>query len=119
MIGLDLYTVHPDGALCNDTTGFYVRHGQWAGGVLKNSDCRIGAWGAWVAETNSLTTGTIKAKAAVMVGAITGYRSADVLPLLVPSVAIGWRSTWLRASYLPKAPGAQSDGWHFSIEYDF
>ena len=35
MIGLDLYTAHQDGALCNDTTGVYVRHGQWAGGVLK------------------------------------------------------------------------------------
>lgn len=120
MIGLSIYTHHttPDG-LCNDTAGLYVRHGEWAGGVLKNSECRVGAWGAWAPETNTLINGTIRAKAGLMLGFITGYKSADVLPLVSPSIAIGWRSTWLRASYLPRAPGAQSDGWHFSIEYDF
>jgi len=119
MIGLDLYTIHPDGAMCNDTVGVYVRQGELAGGVLKNSDCRTGAWGAWAPETNTITLGPLRAKAGLLLGGITGYKSANVLPLVVPSVAIGRGGNWLRLSYLPKAPGARSDGLHFSIERDF
>lgn len=121
MIGLDLYTVHPDGALCSDTTGVYVRHGQWAGGVLNNSDCRTGAWGAWAPETNTLTVGPLRLKAGMLLGLISGYRAADVLPLASVSLAASLSSSawWARVSYLPKPPGGASSGVHFSIERPF
>lgn len=122
MIGLDLYTHHQHPAgLCSDTVGVYVVHRGWAGGVLRNSECRVGAWGAWAPETNVLTVGPVRAKAGALLGVITGYRAADVLPMASVSVAasLAGSSTWLRLSYLPRSPRAQSDGWHLSIEREF
>lgn len=117
--GLDLHTHHPDGALCNDTTGVYVHHGRWAGGALKNSECNTGAWGAWAPESNTLTLGPVRYKVGALLGVITGYRSASVIPMASVSVAANIGGNWwARASYLPKPPGGASSGIHFSIELE-
>ena len=117
MIGLDLYTHHPDGAPCNDTVGIYLRHGQWAGGVLRNSECTTGAWGAWAPETNTLTLGPLRYKVGALLGVITGYRRADVMPMASVSVAVQLPGDWwARLSYLPKPPGGASAGIHLSVE---
>ncbi len=115
MIGLDLYTVHraPHG-LCNDTVGiYYVDQGGRGAGLMKNSECRVGAWAAYTAQTNTLTIARMPVSAGVAMGAIAGYRMAPVLPLIFPSIKLGI----LRFSYLPRPPGAQSDGLHISIEF--
>lgn len=115
MIGLDLYTIHraPHG-LCNDTVGiYYVGESGLGAGVMKNSECHVGGWAAYTAQTNTLTIARMPVSAGVTMGAIAGYRMAPVLPLLVPSVKVGI----IRFSYLPRSPGAQSDGLHISIEF--
>lgn len=115
MIGLDLYTIHraPQG-LCNDTVGiYYVGQDGLGAGLIKNSQCHVGAWAAYTAQTNTLTIARMPMSAGVTVGAIAGYRMAPVLPLLVPSIKIGV----FRFSYVPRPPGAQSDGLHISIEF--
>lgn len=115
MIGLDLYTIHgtPHG-LCNDTVGiYYVDQSGHGAGLMKNSECHIGAWAAYTAQTNTLTIAHMPVSAGVTIGAIAGYRMAPVLPLLVPSIKVGI----VRLSYLPRSPGSQSDGLHISIEF--
>lgn len=116
-IGINLYTHHTDDAgLCNQNPGVYVKsESGWAGGVLKNSECRLGAWGAYSFETNTIRLLGVPASAGLMVGGITGYRAAPLLPLIAPSVKV----SVFRFTYLPKAPGAQSDGIHLSIEKKF
>lgn len=115
MIGLDLYTIHraPQG-LCNGTFGvYYVGESGLGAGLMKNSECHVGGWAAYTAQTNTLTIARMPMSAGVTVGAIAGYRMAPVLPLLVPSIKVGI----VRFSYLPRSPGAQSDGLHISIEF--
>jgi hypothetical protein len=116
VIGVDLYTVHgePNG-LCNDTVGvYYVGKDGLGAGLMKNSECHIGAWAAYTAQTNTLTIARVPVSAGVTLGAIAGYRMAPLLPLLVPSIKVGI----VRFSYLPRSPGAQSDGLHISIEFE-
>lgn len=116
MIGIDLYTVHRDAhELCNGNFGVYAYGDSgMAGGLLKNSDCVIGGWAGYNSETNVLSIGGLNVSAGLVFGAITGYRMAPVLPLVIPSLKIGR----LRFSYLPRSPGAQTDGIHISIEFE-
>jgi hypothetical protein len=121
MIGLDLYThhTHPLG-LCADTVGIYVTHRGFAGGALRNSECRASVWAGWAPESNVLTLGPVRAKAGLVLGAIAGYRAHPVLPMATASAAFSIDGlTWVRFSYLPRSPGAQSDGMHLSIERRF
>ena len=118
MIGFNLYTSHTHYMPCDFNPGVYMVAGGWGAGLLKNSGCRTGAWGAWVPETNVLTVGPVDVKAGVMLGLITGYAQNPVSPLVVPSVALRLSTAWYRLSYLPRAPGAATDGWHVSIEFD-
>jgi len=120
-LGINLYTTHFGPAACDTTVGVYVTNGHFGGGLLRNSQCNVGAWGAWTPQTNTITLGPVTAKAGLMVGAISGYTSEFILPLLVPSVAAKLPGTpWLRASYLPKYGDKSTvDGVHFSIEYSF
>lgn len=115
MIGLDLYTLHRDShGLCNDTYGIYgTADSGLSAGLFKNSECAVGAWAGYNAQTNTLTVAGMRASAGVVVGAIAGYRMAPVLPLMVPSIKLGI----VRFSYLPRSPGAQTDGIHISIEF--
>lgn len=106
MIGIDLGTLHdhPQG-LCNLNPGIYwITDSGLTAGLVRNSECRLGAWGgftrsAWVFS--------------VTVGAVAGYRSAPVLPLLVPSVTVDR----FRITYLPRYTGSQSGGIHLSVEF--
>jgi len=105
MIGIDLGTLHdhPQG-LCNLNPGIYwITDSGLTAGLVRNSECRLGAWGGYTKTAGAFS---------LTVGAVTGYRSAPVVPLLVPSVKINR----FRLSYLPRSPGSQSGGVHLSIE---
>lgn len=120
-LGLDLYTHHRvQGELCNDTTGVYVKHNGFAGGITKISNCRTGAWVAWAPETNIATFGNTVVNVGVLLGAIIGYKSMPVVPLVSPGVSFGVpTSVMYRLQYLPKPPKGTSDGIHFSVEFPF
>ena len=66
-------------------------------------------------------TQDMRLKAGLLLGLISGYRAADLLPLASVSVAASVPSSawWARVSYLPKPPGGASSGLHFSIERQF
>jgi len=118
MLGLNIYTAHTTNMPCDDTVGVYAIRGNLGAGVLRNSECRVGAWGAWIPETNVLTIGPVKVKAGLMLGLIAGYARQPIGPLVVPSAATKLGPVWYRLSYLPRAPGAATDGWHISMEFD-
>lgn len=117
MLGLNLHTAHTAHMPCDDTAGVYYRGSDFGAGVFKNSECRVGAWGGWTRETNTLTLGPVSAKAGVVAGLVLGYAENPVLPLLLPSVAVSWGGkTWLRFTYLPKVKA--SAGVSVSLEFD-
>lgn len=119
MIGLMLHTEHSAPMPCDDTYGVYINHNGASAGIFKNSECNIGAWGAWAPETNTLTLGPVHMKAGLLVGGILGYKEHPIFPLLVPSVAVSLDGrTWVRASYLPKVKTGAS-GVTFSVEFTF
>ena len=107
MIGIDIGTLHdhPTG-LCSANPGIYVlADGGLAAGVVRNSECRLGAWGGYTRSSGILS---------VTVGVVAGYRFKPLLPMLIPSVKIDR----FRLSYLPRSPGAQSGGLHLSVEFN-
>ena len=57
MIGIDIGTLHdhPTG-LCSANPGIYVlADGGLAAGVVRNSECRLGAWGGWAVDYGPVT----------------------------------------------------------------
>jgi hypothetical protein len=119
MIGLLLHTFHTSPVPCDDTAGVYLLADGYTAGLFKNSECHPGAWAGWAPETNVLTLGPVRAKAGVTVGAIAGYKSRPILPLLLPSIAISLDSqSWLRATFLPKFKTG-AGGVALSVEFTF
>ena len=103
---------------CDDTLGIYYRGANFGGGIFKNSECRLGAWGGWTPETNTLTIGPVKAKAGAAVGLVAGYKAHPVFPLLLPSVAVSLDGqSWLRATFLPQFK-TSAGGVSLSLEFE-
>lgn len=120
MIGLHLYTHHDTSGYVNETVGVYVVHESKAAGVLTNSEGRASAYLAWAPETGTVQIGPLRMSAGILIGAITGYSTCNVCPLVAPSIALGVSDDWrLRISRLPKPNDDGSGGWHFSIEVGF
>lgn len=119
MIGVNLYTLHTTAVPCDGTAGLYVLVSGIGAGVLKNSECRFGAWAGWAPETNTLTIGPVKAKAGAIVGLVAGYKSNPIFPLLLPSVAVSFDGrSWLRITFIPKFK-TSAGGASFSVEFQF
>jgi hypothetical protein len=119
VIGLMLHTHHFGNVPCDDTVGVYVVHEQVGGGVFRNSECRVGAWGGWAPETNTITLGPAKVKAGLIAGLVLGYRHRPVFPLLVPSAAVSLDGRhWLRANVLPPFRETTA-GVMLSVEWNF
>jgi hypothetical protein len=118
-LGMHLHTVHFGGHHLNDSNpGLYLhaRSGLLAGasvGVYRNSYRDTSAYAAYTWETTTRL-------AAVTVGGVTGYRSARIAPLLVPSLRLPlpWPDAGLRLSYLPRAVKHGAAGLHISLETD-
>jgi len=115
--GIDLYTIHQNSdGLRNETPGFYaVLENGVSFGALYNSHARLSVWAGYSIETNTLTISKIPVSAGLIVGGITGYKAAPVLPLLLPSIKI-WN---IRASYIMKTKENQGSAIHFSYEFKF
>lgn len=98
VIGLQLAAAHFGGdASANEwaTPGIYVKHASGAtAGAYRNSEGHGSAFAAWTFETESRTW-------AITVGAVTGYRRAAVMPLLLPSVRVPLGDVALRLSLVP------------------
>lgn len=110
-IGVSTYTHHFGGNFEDTTPGVYLRHGNWTVGTVQNSIRRQSFYGGYVWETGDR-------RFSLIVGAITGYRIAPVLPLVAPSYRQPiMKDVAARFTLLPgiKAPPAI----HFSLEHEF
>ena len=101
-IGAHTISAHSRGGMNNFNPGAFIRtpDGYTVGGYW-NSQRRLSLYAG---RSFTLTShGTLSAD--ITLGAITGYRAADVLPLAVPSVA--WRyapRSALRLAVVPPLP---------------
>ncbi|RZI62321.1 MAG: hypothetical protein EOP37_03185 [Rubrivivax sp.] len=112
LVGAHLASWHIKPGFESATYGVYARScSGLTTGVLRNSE---GGTSAYLAQTWS----TADRRWSVTVGGITGYRSATVSPLVVPSYAmpLSARSA-LRLSFLPQSTRGGSAALHVSLEF--
>lgn len=120
-IGAHLYTQHFNSGYCNNNYGIYVAtEDKVVLGILRNSECNIGAYLAWAPENNVLTIKNSKVSVSLTIGGIYGYKNSLISPLIIPSVINEYKDVRYRLSYLPKPPNSNgSAGIHYSIEWRF
>lgn len=111
LVGAHLVSAHAKSGYESATYGLYVRSCSGVtAGVLRNSEGRSSAY---LAQTWSTSGGRLSMTA----GGITGYRSARVSPLLVPSVSLPVSARGaVRLSFLPQSTRGGSSALHLSIE---
>lgn len=103
IIGLHLLSFHTAPGYETVTPGIYVQtESGYTFGVLRNSEKGKSAYAGFTWE---------KDRWAFTAGAITGYKSAKVLPLLIPS----YKFDNFRVSFIPNPKGASA--FHISKEF--
>lgn len=112
LVGAHLATWHAKPGFEAATYGIYARWDNGATlGALRNSEGRASVY---LAKTWSTADGRFSLTA----GGITGYRSASVNPLVVPSVALPLsRRSAVRLSFLPQSNRGGSAALHVSLEF--
>lgn len=92
--------------------GNLLPNGRYVAGGYYNSERRGSAYVGYVYPVTSYLD--------VVVGAITGYKAAPILPLVVPSVHVGLGGGWsARLNYLPKIESSGAHVLHLSLERKF
>lgn len=118
LVGAHLGTLHSEPGFEGVNPGAYVRTaGGWSGGIYRNSERGVSLWGGRTWETSRAAFGPVNVRAAATLGAVTGYRRADVLPLVNGSLAFdlgGPQAVRLTLIPLPKSEGAV----HLSFEVE-
>lgn len=111
-VGLHLLSVHAARGYEALTFGAYVQsEGGFTFGALRNSERRLSVYAGQ-------TWHTADGQWALTAGAITGYRSARVTPLLIPSVRIPLgEAAAARIGFVPKPRDGGSSALHLSVEF--
>lgn len=105
-VGVNLGTLHFDPGYENFNPGVYVTVDNVSGGVYRNS------FGDVSVHVGYVFRGLFGSPIDLLVGAVTGYPRASVLPLLLPSIKVyGFRFSLL----LPV--DKSSGGVHLSYEF--
>ena len=99
IIGVHLFTWHSAPGFEWATVGAYARSPDGITvGAYRNSEGGLSAYAGLTMETPSR-------QFALTVGAVTGYRAASVIPLIVPSVRFsGSDNLALRVAVIPRIP---------------
>jgi len=105
-IGVNLGTLHFDPGYENFNPGIYVTVDNVSGGVYRNS------FGDVSVHVGYVFRGLFGSPIDLLVGAVTGYPRASVLPLLLPSIKVGG----FRFSLLLPVDKS-SGGVHLSYEF--
>jgi hypothetical protein len=112
-VGAHLRSWHSQPGYNNDNPGLYIRSADgWTAGTYRNSERRQSTYAG---RTLSTHLGS-HVEASLTLGAITGYRRAEVLPLVVPSLRIG-SDIGLRIAYLPPIEKTGSHVVHIAAEW--
>ena len=112
LVGAHLASWHAKPGYEWATYGVYARScGGATVGALRNSEGRTSVY---LAQTWTTADG----RWSLTAGGVTGYSSAGLNPLLVPSVALPLsRRTEARLSFLPQSHKGGSSALHLSIEF--
>lgn len=115
-VGAHVASWHSEDGYNNRNPGLYLRTtGGWAVGAYRNSIRRDSAY-AGRAFTAELVLGL---RAELLVGGVTGYEAARVVPLVAPSLLVGVPGGALRLTVLPKIdPKQGAHVAHFSVEWE-
>lgn len=100
----------------NFNPGVYVYHNGWTAGTYYNSERKQSVYAGYTWEydiTHRLAVGAT-------LGVITGYSTAKVLPMLVPSASYRFAgSTSARLSFVPAVTKHGASALHLMIERKF
>jgi hypothetical protein len=112
--GAHLGSVHSAPGFCDFNPGAFVRFDDGGTvGFYRNSECRLSVYAGWT--FHALQRGKLSAD--VTLGAVTGYRRANVLPLAVPSLAYQVNDqVAVRVAYVPKVEKGGAHAVHFMVE---
>lgn len=116
-VGLHLGSYHSTPGYNNTNPGVYVFHNGWTAGTYYNSERNQSYYAGYTWEYPLGSMVRVGATA----GVITGYKRADVLPMVVPSVAVsipGGFGTAARLSFIPPV-GGMPTVLHLSVEFRF
>jgi hypothetical protein len=112
-VGAHIASWHSEPGYNNTNLGAYLRTADgWTVGTYFNSQRKQSAYAGRTFSTQLAD----QVEASVTVGAITGYKLAPVLPLLVPSLRIGG-DVGLRLAYLPPIEKQGTHVAHVSVEW--
>lgn len=120
-LGLHLVTYHFGGVGLEDNTpGIYVQAhgGMLDGGIAGSFRNSYGARSDYVGYAFE----TADKRFSLVIGAVTGYPAAKVMPLVVPGIKFSrvFADVDARIEYLPKPrKGGTTDGLHFTVERSF
>lgn len=109
-VGLHIGTVHSERGFNDVNPGVYVEHNGYTAGVLKNSESRTSVYAGYTWHYGNL---------GLTAGAITGYRRAQVMPLVTPSIRFNVGPGAIRLAYLPKVDDTGAHGVHFTYEWTY
>ena len=84
---------------------YYISDDGWAVGTYYNSERRQSVYAGWTWDSGPWR---------IQVGAITGYARSNVLPMVAPSVALGYG---FRLTVLPKIERGGSTVVHLMYEF--
>jgi len=112
VFGVHLASKHSAGQWCDFNPGVYaVADSGYGAGVLRNSECRAGAWVGKLVETDGAF------RVGVLTGFVFGYKGGAQF-MAVPSVAIGNKYA-VRLLYLPKVKKDGAHALHLTLETRF
>lgn len=111
ILGIHMLSAHARPGFETVTAGVYLQSSSGlTAGVLRNSEGRLSLYAGQTWHTSD-------GRFALTVGGITGYRSARVVPLVIPSMRVQLApNTALRLSGLPQVQRGGSAALHLSIE---
>jgi hypothetical protein len=121
-IGLHLGTWHSQPSFNNTNLGVFAQWGGWTAGAYLNSERATSAYAGYTWETAGYTA--LDLRLAATAGAITGYRRAKVLPLLLPTASVRLANhstggqTRLQLTYVPPVD-KRVHALHVSIKREF
>jgi hypothetical protein len=120
-IGLHIGSRHSAPGYNDHNLGIYARWANaqgdgFAAGTYLNSQRATSVWAgyAWSWRMQALPL-----SAGLIVGGVSGYRAAKIMPMALPSAALHWGNTAARLSYVPRVEKSGAAALHLSLEYTF
>jgi hypothetical protein len=124
-VGLHTRSWHSAPGFNNDNAGLNLRfQGGWTAGFYENSeskpgDRRTSFYAGRPFSTDKVSALGLEWSAAVTAGAVTGYRLAKVLPMVLPSVSAHYGKSELALAFAHKTDKRGAHALHLMLRQEF